>query len=395
LKAPNLFLYDPAVMATGQALLQTALHGRHVAASARMVEFGGWEMPIQYQSILAEHQAVRTSVGVFDLSHMGRLYFRGPGAHDMVQWLATNDVTRLEPGRAQYSLCCGEDGGILDDVVVYNLGKEVLVVVNASNRLKLLDWIAKQQRGAAADRRAAVHDATAETVMIGFQGPDAEESLQRLVAAPLEGLRYYAATITRVADMADALVARTGYTGEDGFEIIAPAAAGPGLWDALLGERAGVRPEACGLGARDTLRLEAGMALYGHEIDETTNPYEAGLGRVVKLEKGEFVSRRALESIAAQGVERRLVGFELLDGGVPRQDYPILAGDRKVGRVSSGNVSPTLGRPIGMGYVPAESAEPGQRLAVEIRGRPVPAQVVALPFYQHRTRRATAGSKRA
>ena len=373
--------------AAASGLLETALCERHAAANARLVPFAGWNMPIQYRGILVEHQAVRSAVGVFDLSHMGRLYVRGPGAHGLVQWLATNDLGKLAPGRAQYSLFCGSQGQILDDIVVYNLGEEVLVVVNASNREKILAWIAEQQRGPAAGHEARVHDATLETVMIGFQGPRSESSLRPLVEAPLAELRYYAGVRTRVAGRG-ALVARTGYTGEDGFELIVGAADGPAIWDLLLEVRDGVTPTACGLGARDTLRLEAGMALYGHEIDEDTNPYEAGLGRVVKLDKGPFVARDALAPVAERGVERRLIGFELTEGGVPRQDYPILAEGQAVGRVTSGNMSPSLGKPIGMGYVRTDLAEPDQSIAVEIRGRAVPARVVPLPFYQHRTKRA-------
>jgi len=377
-------------MTTGPApaasLLHTPLHSRHVAAAARLVDFAGWQMPIQYRGILAEHQAVRSSVGAFDLSHMGRLHVRGPEAHGLVQCLATNDVSRLAVGKAQYSLFCGEDGRILDDIVVYNLGGEVLVVVNASNREKLLGWIAREQGRATAGRDAKVEDETGATAMIGFQGPDAERSLQPLVDAPLEELGYYSGVATRVAGR-EALVARTGYTGEDGFEVIVAAEDGPDVWVRLLEEREGVRPMPCGLGARDTLRLEAGMALYGHEIDEQTNPHEAGLSRVVKLDKGPFISRDALAALAEHGVRRRLVGFELLASGVPRQGYPIAQGGRAVGTVTSGNVSPTLGKPIGMGYVPAELAAPNQEISVEIRERPVPARVVALPFYAHRTRR--------
>jgi aminomethyltransferase len=369
------------------ALLQTALHDRHLAANARMVDFGGWHMPIQYRGILAEHQAVRTSVGLFDLSHMGRLYVGGPGAYALVQRFLTNDLGRLAPGRAQYSLFCRMDGGILDDVVVYNLGDEILVVVNASNREKILAWIAEQRRATGDEPGARIDDRTRGTVMIGYQGPAAERSLQPLVDIPLDGLRYYAGRPARVAGV-DALVARTGYTGEDGFELIADARDGPALWDRLLEPREGVSPVTCGLGARDTLRLEAGMALYGHEIDEETNPYQAGLGRVVKLEKGEFLGREALLEIAERGVDRRLIGFELTEGGVPRQGYAIVRDGGTVGRVTSGNVSPSLGKPIGMGYVATELAEVGHDIAVEIRGRPIGAKVVGLPFYEHRTKRA-------
>jgi aminomethyltransferase len=368
------------------AALRTALHSRHTAAGARMVDFAGWDMPIQYRSILAEHQAVRSGVGVFDLSHMGRLYVRGEGAHALVQWLATNDVARLAPGRAQYSLFCAVDGRILDDIVVYNLGDEMLVVVNASNREKLLAWIEDLRASSLAPAGAELRDATSGTAMIGFQGPESERLLQELVEAPLADLRYYAAARTKVAGR-DALVARTGYTAEDGFEVILASGEAPAVWDMLLEERSGVTPSACGLGARDTLRLEAGMALYGHEIDETINPYEAGLGRVVKLDKGEFVSRAALAEIAERGVTRGLAAFELVQSGVPRQGYAILDNGQPVGCVTSGTMSPSLGKPIGMGYLPTELVQPDREVAVEIRGRPIPAKIVPLPFYPHRTKR--------
>jgi aminomethyltransferase len=328
---------------------------------------------------------------VFDLSHMGRLHVQGAGARDLVQWLTTNDFYRLAEGRAQYSLICGEDGRILDDIIVYNLGPEILLVVNASNREKILAWIEQNRAGALAGLEATIDDATLETAMIGFQGPESARLLQEIVDAPLDDLRYYAAVRTTVAGH-PSLVARTGYTGEDGFEVIVSADDGPPVWDILLQERGGVTPTACGLGARDTLRLEAGMALYGHEIDETTNPYEAGLGRVVRLQKGEFSGREALAPVAERGADRKLVGFELTTGGVPRQGYPIVADGAEVGRVTSGNMSPSLGKPIGMAYVPNDRSDVGTEIAVEIRGRNVPAQVVPLPFYEHRTRRGAASN---
>jgi len=359
-----------------------------------MVDFGGWDMPIQYRGIRAEHLAVRSGVGVFDLSHMGRLYVRGADALRLVQWLTTNDVSRLAPGRAQYSLFCAEDGRILDDVIVYNLDPEILIVVNASNRLKLLAWIEQQRSVGLAGLDVQIHDATLETAMIGFQGPESARLLQEIAGAPLDDLRYYAAVSTTVSGRT-ALIGRTGYTGEDGFEVIVSAADGSWLWDLLLEERGGVQPLACGLGARDTLRLEMGMALYGHEIDETRNPYEAGLGRVVRLQKGEFSGRPALTEISERGLERKLVGFELTAGGVPRQGYPIVAGGEHVGEVTSGNVSPSLNKPIGMAYVPVASAEIGSEIGVEIRGRQIGARVVPLPFYEHRTRKsATSQSSR-
>ena len=354
-----------------------------------MVDFGGWDMPIQYRGIRAEHLAVRSAVGVFDLSHMGRLYVRGADALRLVQWLTTNDAGRLGPGRAQYSLICGERGQILDDIIVYNLGDHFLLVVNASNREKILAWIAEQLAGPLAGADVTLHDATFETTMIGFQGPESERLLQMVTSGPLDTLRYYAAQSGTVYRR-DALIARTGYTGEDGFELIVSAQDGPEIWEVLLTERGGVQPVAAGLGARDTLRLEAGMPLYGHEIDEGCNPYEAGLGRVVKPAKGEFAGSVALAAIAERGVERRLVAFELTAGGVPRQGYPILDGAETVGQVTSGNVSPSLGTPIGMGYVPNRLTEPGSEIAVEIRGKAVPARVLTPPFYPHKTKKIAA-----
>jgi aminomethyltransferase len=344
-------------------------------------------MPIQYKNgIRAEHLAVRSGVGVFDLSHMGRLYVRGPDALKLVQGLTTNDAGRLGRGRAQYSLICGDRGQILDDIIVYNLGDELLLVVNASNREKILAWIGEQRKGALAGLDATVDDQTFETAMIGFQGPESERLLQGLVSGDLSTLRYYASVKSTVARR-DALVARTGYTGEDGFEVIVDAQYGPETWDLLLEERHGVQPVAAALGARDTLRLEAGMPLYGHEIDEDANPFEAGLGRVVKLNKGAFGGSTALAEISERGVERKLVAFELTAGGVPRQGYPILDGEAAVGQVTSGNVSPSLGTPIGMAYVPTRLTEPGTEIAVEIRGKAIPARVTTLPFYAHKTKK--------
>jgi aminomethyltransferase len=351
-----------------------------------MVEFGGWNMPVQYRGIIAEHLAVRSGVGVFDLSHMGRLYVRGSGAHALAQWLTVNDVSKLAPGRAHYSMFCGYAGEILDDIIVYNMGSEILLVVNASNRQKLLGWMAElRPRWPAGD--VEIVDSTFETAMVGFQGPASEEALQSIVDVPIGELRYYAWLRVNAAGI-PALLARTGYTGEDGFELIVEAGRAAQLWTTLLQERGGVTPTACGLGARDTLRLEAGMPLYGHEIDAEHNPYEAGLGRVVKLDKGDFVGRDALAAIASAPVARRLVGFELTEPGVPRQGYSVLANGTPVGMVTSGTMSPSANRPIGMAYVPAELTEIGTALGVEIRGKSVAARVVPTPFVPHRTKRA-------
>ncbi|MFN8521995.1 MAG: glycine cleavage system aminomethyltransferase GcvT [Chloroflexota bacterium] len=372
------------------ALLHTALHGRHVSLGARMVDFGGWHMPIQYPTgILAEHRAVRAGVGVFDLSHMGRLYLRGSEAFALGQALTTNDVHALRPGRAQYSLICDDSGHILDDIITYRTPAEadddgLLLVVNASNRLAVLERLAEIQARYGLDD-AICKDYTLESVMIGVQGPESEAVMTAVVGEAAAQVRYYASVMVTLHGK-PALLARTGYTGEDGFEVVVAAVDGPSVWDEVLEARGSATPMACGLGARDTLRLEAGMPLYGHEIDRTRTPYEAGLGRVVKLDKGDFGGRAALAEQAVPP-KARLIAFQLLEGGVPRQGYPVLIQGERGGAVTSGNVSPSLGHGIGMAYVPASSADIGTELAIEIRGKPVAARVVELPFYAHRTRR--------
>ena len=370
-------------------LLRTSLFDTHVTAGARMVPFGGWLMPVQYRGILAEHQAVREAAGLFDLSHMGRLYFRGEAGRRLLQWLSTNNVEALAPGRAQYGLLCKEAGGIQDDTVAYNLEEQFLLVVNASNRGKILGWLARQRE---AGHTADVKDTTVETTMIGLQGPQAEAVLQPLTSLDLPAIRYYAAARGRVADF-DALVARTGYTGEDGFELVVSAADGPRLWRVLAERETPVRPTLCGLGARDTLRLEAGMALYDHELTEQTNPFEANLGRVVKLDKGDFVGRAALAALAERAPSRRLVGFQMVDNAVPRQGYPVLSRGQRVGEVTSGSFSPTLKRNLGMAYVSAALSEPGTEIEIVVRDQPRRAVVVPLPHYPHRTRRSASSSR--
>jgi aminomethyltransferase len=363
-------------------LFRTALYDAHRQAGARMVPFGGWEMPVQYAGIIAEHTAVREGVGLFDLSHMGRLYFRGPAGRGLLQRLTTNNLDSLAPGRAHYTLVCDEQGGILDDTVAYSLGDDCLLVVNASNRQKILTWVERHRSGSA----ARVEDTTADSVMIGVQGPRSVDLLRPVTEVDLSTLRYYAAERGSVAGI-DALVARTGYTGEDGFELIVAAADGPSLWQRLAESADPLRPTLCGLGARDTLRLEAGMPLYGHEITEDTNPYQANLGRVVKLDKGDFVGRAALERLSQAPPTQRLVGFQMVDNAVPRQGYAVLAAGRAVGAVTSGTFSPSLRRNLGMAYVPPELSEPGAEIAVVVRDRPQRAVVAALPHVPHRTRR--------
>jgi aminomethyltransferase len=360
------------------ALLATPLNALHRRLGARMVDFAGWDMPVQYPTgILAEHQAVRMGCGLFDLSHMGRVFLRGPDALALAQECCTRDLARIRPGEAAYSVLCAPDGGIIDDVIGYILGEgEILFVFNASNRLADIEFFTEQR-----DRlKLAVdlEDRTLETALIGVQGPNAQATLQRLCSADLEPLPGYAFLWADVAG-SRALVSRTGYTGEDGFEVMVEAADAERVWDAL-----GATP--CGLGARDTLRTEAGFALYGHDIDRSTNPYEARLGWVASLGKASFVGREALAQIKAVGPTRRLIGLRVAPGGVPRPDFAILNDGEPVGRVTSGTFSPTLKQNIAMGYVPVTLSDVGGQWAVEMRGKPAAAEVVALPFVPHHSR---------
>lgn len=358
-------------------LKRTPLYEAHRAAGARMVAFGGWEMPVQYTGIIEEHRAVRTRAGLFDVSHMGEVELAGPGALPLAQRLVTNDVARLAPGQALYTPMCTPDGGIIDDLLVYRLGEEhLMLVLNAANTEADLAWIRSHAGG---DVR--VLDRTAEIALLAFQGPRAQEVLQRLTPAPLAAIRYYWCRQEVEVAGRTALVSRTGYTGEDGFEIYCAARDAAHLWHAVLeaGHPAGVLP--AGLGARDTLRLEAGLLLHGSDMDRTTTPLEAGLGWTVRLQKGEFIGAEALRRQKAAGVSRRLVGFTLEERAIARHGFAILHQGTPVGRVTSGTFGPTVEKSIGLGYVPPEYAEPGQRIAVEIRGRAVPGTVATLPFY--------------
>jgi aminomethyltransferase len=366
-------------------LKRTPLYDVHVALGARMVPFGGWEMPVQYPTgVLAEHQAVRDRAGLFDIGHMGQFRVEGPDAREFLQWVTTHDVARLEVGAAQYSLLCNEDGGVLDDVIVYRLADtRYLTVVNAANADSDFAWLEQQraQPGRDVDRDKVLLRRLDERTLLALQGPRATRVLRLLMPVDPGALPNYHATESEVAGV-PAMVARTGYTGERGYEVAFDRRHARRLWDALLdaGRDAGVVP--CGLGARDTLRLEAGMALYSHELTADVNPFEAGLERVVHLEKGDFIGAEFLRRIAAAGPLRRLVGVELLDRGVLRAGYPIVAGGRQVGQLTSGGPSPTLKKSIGMGYVPSDLAAPDTGVAVEIRGRPHAAKIAPLPFYK-------------
>jgi len=361
---------------------ETALVEIHRALGARLIDFAGWLMPVQYTGILEEHRAVRERAGLFDLSHMGELFVEGPQAGDALAAALVGDPRTLAVGRAQYSMITAPDGGIIDDLIVYRLGSErFLVVANAGNAPAVSDELAARLSG----WKAVLDDRSLATSLVAIQGPVAATVLGPLTDVDLAGLRYYAIAEGTVAGI-PALVARTGYTGEDGFEVFVDWVRGPDVWRALLdaGAKSGVVP--VGLGARDTLRLEAGMPLYGNELDRSTNPYEAGLGRVVKLQKpGDFVARAALERDAREPLAKRLVGLRVKGRGIARHGHRVFAGDRLTGVVTSGTQSPSLGQPIAMAYVAPGDGEPGTMLDVEIRDQRVAAEVVPLPFYKRAT----------
>ena len=360
----------------------TPLVDRHLALGARLIDFAGWRMPVQYTSILEEHKAVRERAGLFDLSHMGELWVEGSGAASALDAAVVSAPSRLAVGRAQYSMIVAPDGGILDDLIIYRLADDrFMVVANASNAAVVSDALAERLDGT----RAVLDDHSLATGLVAVQGPRSVDALRALTDVDLDGLRYYAIADGQVAGI-PAQVARTGYTGEDGFEVFVETDRTVELWDALLPEVRGVDGVPVGLGARDTLRLEAGMPLYGNELDRATTPFDAGLGRVVKLDKpGDFVGRAALEKVATDGPRRRLVGLVVEGRGIARHGYPVHAGERRSGVVTSGTQSPTLGQPIAMASVTPTDGEPGTILDVEIRDARVPARVVPLPFYRRST----------
>jgi aminomethyltransferase len=358
-----------------EGLRRTPLYEEHRALGARLVDFAGWEMPVQYEGIKAEHQAVRTAAGLFDVSHMGEAFFRGPDAEKALQRLVTRDVSRLETGQSGYSAVCYEDGGTVDDVLVYKRPEDFLVVVNASNREKDLDHFRANTEGLDVE----ISDETEAWALLALQGPEAANLLQNLTEADLSNLKYFRFTEGEVAG-AKTIISRTGYTGEDGFELYLPADDAPRVWRELL--EAGAAP--AGLGARDTLRLEAGMCLYGNELDPETTPLEAGIGFAVHLDKEEeFIGQDALRREKEEGLRKKLVGFEVEGRGIARHDHPVRVEDETVGRVTSGTLSPTLNRAIGLALV-----SPGveDRFEVVIRERPVEAHTVPLPFYKREKR---------
>ena len=363
----------------GGALKPTPLHARHVASGARMVPYAGWEMPVEYSGISAEHLAVRTRAGVFDVSHMGEIEIAGKDALKAVQHLTCNDASRLKTGQAQYSGLLTPEGTFVDDILVYRMApSHFMIVVNAANTAKAVAWISAQ---APTVGDVAVVDSSARYALIAIQGPAALDTLQPLTGADLASVRPYWFTYGEVAQ-ARALISRTGYTGEDGFEIYVPPNVADRVWQALLqaGQAAGVVP--CGLGARDTLRLEAAMRLYGQDIDETTTPVDAGLSGIVGWDKPSFIGAEKLRAQKASGPDRLLVGLEMAERGIARHGYAVTKDGAAVGTVTSGTQTPFLKKAIAMAYVPAALAAPGTRVDVDVRGRASAATVVPLPFYK-------------
>jgi len=358
-------------------LKTTALHSVHRKMGAKMVDFGGWDMPLQYSGILDEHRAVRASVGLFDVSHMGEIEIHGPHAAALTDYVTTNAVAKLQPGQAQYSGLLYPHGGFVDDILVHKVaGDRYFLCVNASNQEKDYEHIVQANRF-----HATIDFASDRYSQLAIQGPRAIATLHKLTAADLAAIGYYHFFDDEIATI-PARIARTGYTGEDGFEIYFTPEQSERVWNEILdaGQEFGIKP--CGLGARNTLRLEAGMALYGHEIHATITPLEAGLAWIVKLDKGDFIGHAALARQKEHGVTRKLIGFEMTGRGIGRDDYEVYVDGQPAGWVASGGPSPTLNKNIGMCYLPAGYSKPGQWIQIVVRNQPVDAVTVSTPFYR-------------
>jgi len=363
-------------------LKQTPLNRVHRELGGKMVDFGGWDMPVQYPAgTIEEHLRTRNHSGLFDVSHMGEIDVKGSDAIAFVNRITSNDVTKLIDGQAQYSALTTPDGTVIDDLLVYRFAADHLfLVVNAGTTEKDWEWIRSHHAGESVELK----NVSTEYCQIALQGPEALSILQQLTDVPLNDIKYYHFT-TGTVDGVESIISRTGYTGEDGFEVYAAAEKGEQLWNKMLevgkvGTETGVLP--CGLAARNTLRLEAGMSLYGHEIDETTTLLEANLGWICKLNKGEFIGREKLAQQKEAGLKRRLVGFEITERGIARDDQEVVIGDQRVGKVTSGSPAPYLKKNIGFAYVPAEFAAVGGEIKIDVRGRLVGAQIVKTPFYK-------------
>jgi len=363
-------------------LKKTPLNALHRKLGGKMVDFGGWELPVQYPAgVIEEHLATRTRAGLFDVSHMGEIWVEGPDSITFINYLTTNDVGKLVDGQAQYSVLTNESGGAVDDLLVYRFNRErFLLVVNAATTEKDWNWITGHKPNNA---RVEMRNASAEFCQIAIQGPWALEILQRITETPLAEIKYYHFQTGQVAEV-DCLISRTGYTGEDGFELYAQPEFAEVLWSGLseTGQAFGLIP--CGLAARNTLRLEAAMSLYGHELSDEISPLEANLGWIVKLEKGDFIGRKALLKQKAEGVGRRIAGFEMTEPGIARDGYEIFAGEKKIGYVTSGSPAPFLKKNIGLALLTAEFANPDQEIKIDVRGKRLSARIVPTPFYKRR-----------
>ncbi len=362
-----------------EELKKTPLNEVHRNSGGKMVDFGGWDMPVQYEAgVIAEHLATRERAGLFDVSHMGEIWVDGPDAIDFVNHLTTNDVAKLVDGQAHYSALTNENGGVVDDLLVHRFAADkLLLVVNAATTDK--DWAWIEPKAAGYDVK--LRQASADYCQIAIQGPKALGILQRMTETDLEAILYYHFTTGKV-DGIDAIIARTGYTGEDGFEVYADPSAAVGLWNRMLelGKDEGLIP--CGLAARNTLRLEAAMSLYGHELSDTISPLEANLGWICKLGKGDFIGRAPMARLKETGLTRKLVGFEMVDKGIARDGFDVFIGSEKIGTVTSGSPAPFLKKNIGLAFVPVEFAKTGQEITIDVRGKKLAAMIVPTPFYK-------------
>ncbi len=361
---------------------KTPFYDIHEKLNAKIVEFAGYYMPIQYRSITGEHKRVRKTVGIFDLSHMGEFKVSGHGARQFVQHAITNDLDKIEAGQILYTCMCSPDGGIVDDLLVYDLGDEFFLVVNAANITKDFAHLNSLKK----HDDVTLENLSDQIGLLAIQGPDAEKVMAKLTGYDLPSLPCYWSATSEIAGM-EMLFSRTGYTGEDGFELYCSSEQAAPLWNAVIEAAKEFDGEPIGLGARDSLRLEMKYALYGNDIDQATNPLEAGLGWTVKLNKSDFVGKEALEKIKADGLNRKLIAFELKEKGFPRQHYPIVIDGDKAGEVTSGTFSPMLEKGIGAGYIPADKSKIGSEINIDIRGKLIPAVIVKPPFYKKGTRK--------
>lgn len=355
---------------------KTALYDIHKKNKAKMVEFAGWEMPVVYSSLKREHKAVRENAGLFDVSHMGEIDVSGAEALDFCQHVTTNDVKTLEDNKAQYTIVCNEEGNVLDDVIIYKISdNRLFFCINASNIDKIYNWFKKQSQGYDVE----VSNVSDQYSQIAIQGPRSGEILKRVAGDEISNIKRFRFDFLDW-NGTEIMVARTGYTGEDGYEVFLPWDKGPELWEALLKEGESYGLESCGLGARDTLRIEATLPLYGHEISEDINPLEAGLDKYVKFNSDDFIGKKKLDTIREKGLKRKLIGFEMTERGIPRSEYKIHNNGDEIGFVTSGTMSPTLNKPIGLGLVNSDADLNGE-IYVEIRGKKRKAKIVEVPFY--------------